>query len=49
MSQYKNLFYSTRIPKIGKDELRVSSKKRHIIVQRGSRIYAVNVFGEDLQ
>jgi hypothetical protein len=35
MSQYQNLFHSTRIPHVGKDELRktLEEKGRHVVVQ----------------
>jgi carnitine O-palmitoyltransferase 2 len=43
MSQYKNLFHSTRIPVAGKDELLLSPDSKHIVIQRGSHFYAVDV------
>jgi len=43
MSQYRNLFSSTRIPLKGKDELRTYSGSRHVVVLRGARMYAVDV------
>ncbi|KAJ1492999.1 hypothetical protein T484DRAFT_1602466, partial [Baffinella frigidus] len=36
MSQYNNLFMSTRVPGVGRDMLKKSSGSRHIIVQRGN-------------
>ena len=43
MSQYKNLFHSTRIPHKGKDSLLLSPDSRHVIIQRGSQFFAVDV------
>ena len=44
MSQYHRLFRSTRLPKAGKDELWTAPERtRHIIVQRGSAFYKLNV------
>jgi len=44
MSQYANLFRSTRVPKPGRDELRTASDSRHIVVQRGGSLWAVDLF-----
>lgn len=46
MYQYKNLFYSTRIPQRGTDALRVADKTRFIVVQRGAKFYKVDVFDD---
>lgn len=45
MSQYQRLFSSTRVPKIGKDELVGYSpeQSRHIVVQHGSEFFKVDV------
>lgn len=47
MSQYPRLFESTRIPKLGMDELVTASTSsagaKHIVVQRGERFYRVEV------
>ncbi|TDH71310.1 hypothetical protein CCR75_005726 [Bremia lactucae] len=43
MSQHQYLFGSTRVPKIGKDELQITRKARHVVVQRGTRFYAFDV------
>ncbi|KAF4317206.1 hypothetical protein BBO99_00007142 [Phytophthora kernoviae] len=47
MSQYKNLFSSTRLPKLGQDELKISSGSKHIVVQRGAKFYAFDVLTGD--
>jgi hypothetical protein len=41
MSQYENLFSSTRIPRKGKDELKKFSATRHMVVQRGADFWKV--------
>ena len=41
MSQYKNLFGTTRIPKHGKDESIISPSSQHVIVMRNGHLYAV--------
>jgi len=47
MSQYHNLFRSTRIPRQEIDELRKSeSKSRHVVVQRGGHFWSVDVLDE---
>ncbi|OQR97245.1 choline/Carnitine O-acyltransferase [Achlya hypogyna] len=43
MSQYKNLFQSTRVPGIGTDALQVFPDSKHIVVQVGSRFYKFDV------
>jgi len=50
MSQYKNLFSSTRIPHQGKDELRKFNpeQSKHIVVQRGNSFYTLPVLTDDL-
>lgn len=47
MSQYGHLFRSNRIPRPGKDELRLYPDSRHIIVQRGPDFFPVTVLRED--
>ena len=47
MSQYTNLFHSTRIPRRGKDEIRRYPDSRHIVVQRGASFYALDVIRDD--
>ena len=48
MSQYKNLYRSTRLPRRVKDELKIfpEEEARHIIVQRGSDFFTVDVLDE---
>ncbi|XP_017058068.1 carnitine O-palmitoyltransferase 2, mitochondrial [Drosophila ficusphila] len=43
MSQYCRLFGTSRIPRIGKDELVQSPDSKHILVMRRGHMYAVNV------
>ena len=43
MSQYGNLFRSTRIPRAERDELRVAPSARHVVVQRAGRFFQVDV------
>lgn len=47
MSQYGNLFNSTRIPRIGKDEIWSNSSARHILVIRNGNYYAFDVLDRD--
>ncbi|GMF47292.1 unnamed protein product [Phytophthora fragariaefolia] len=47
MSQYKNLFSSTRLPKIGQDELKVTPGSKHVVVQRGTKFYTFDVLTPD--
>ena len=45
MSQYERLFSSTRVPKLGKDELvgYTPEQSRHVIVQHGTDFFKVDV------
>jgi len=43
MSQYKNLFKSTRVPRRDKDELKVTPGSKHIMVQCRGRFYKLMV------
>eukprot|EP00051_Salpingoeca_urceolata_P027488 m.481687 g.481687 ORF g.481687 m.481687 type:complete len:677 (-) comp22284_c0_seq1:23-2053(-) len=47
MSQYKNLFQSTRIPHLGKDELKKFPNSRHVVVQWGSDFFTFDIINED--
>ncbi|ETL50117.1 hypothetical protein L916_00604 [Phytophthora nicotianae] len=47
MSQYKNLFSSTRLPRLGRDELKVSPGSKHVVVQRGTKFYTFDVLTAD--
>jgi len=47
MSQYPNLFHSTRVPRHDEDELVISnSRARHVMVQHGHAFYEVDVLDE---
>uniref|UniRef100_T1HWF9 Peptidase M24 domain-containing protein n=1 Tax=Rhodnius prolixus TaxID=13249 RepID=T1HWF9_RHOPR len=46
MSQYENLFNTSRIPKTGKDTLFHDNTTRHIIVMRGGHFFKVDVLDE---
>ncbi|XP_034482821.1 carnitine O-palmitoyltransferase 2, mitochondrial [Drosophila innubila] len=43
MSQYSRLFGTSRIPRIGKDELVLSPDSKHIMVMRRGNMYTMNV------
>ncbi|XP_034655684.1 carnitine O-palmitoyltransferase 2, mitochondrial [Drosophila subobscura] len=43
MSQYNRLFGTSRIPRLGKDELVQAPDSKHILVMRRGHMYAVNV------
>ncbi|KAF0287165.1 Carnitine O-palmitoyltransferase 2, mitochondrial [Amphibalanus amphitrite] len=43
MSQFSSLFASTRVPRIGKDELKKTHASKHILVIRNGHLYAVDV------
>ncbi|XP_061187817.1 carnitine O-palmitoyltransferase 2, mitochondrial-like [Saccostrea echinata] len=47
MSQYKNLFNSTRVPRPGKDELVVNKDGRHLLVMRNGNFYVFDVLDSD--
>ena len=46
MSQYANLFNSTRIPHEGKDELRVDKSGKHMLIIRNGHIFTFDVIDE---
>ena len=46
MSQYRNLFHSTRIPRAGKDELKKFARTKHMVVQRGNDFWTVDLVRE---
>ena len=50
MSQYQNLFSSTRIPKSGKDELKKFSpqESKHVVIQRGGAFYTMQILDDNL-
>ncbi|KAL7288765.1 hypothetical protein TKK_0016745 [Trichogramma kaykai] len=43
MSQYGNLFNSTRIPETDKDRIFMDESAKHVVVMRGGRFYAFDV------
>lgn len=47
MSQFGNLFSSTRIPRPGKDELQKFPDSQHIVVLRNGHFYAFDVLDGD--
>ncbi|XP_076636406.1 carnitine palmitoyltransferase 2 [Colletes latitarsis] len=47
MSQYHNLFNTTRIPKVEKDEIYQNTSARHIIVMRKGHFYSFDVLDEN--
>lgn len=47
MSQYPNLFRSTRIPGTEKDELKRWEDSRHVVVMRNGLVYALDVIDEN--
>jgi len=50
MSQYKNLFSSTRIPHRTRDEIRKfkPQESKHVVIQRGNAFYTVQVLNDDM-
>eukprot|EP00058_Branchiostoma_floridae_P012610 XP_002598098.1 hypothetical protein BRAFLDRAFT_85684 [Branchiostoma floridae] len=47
MSQYKNLFNSTRIPRPGRDEIVVDDTANHLLVVRNGHMYVFDVMDAD--
>ncbi|XP_064138065.1 carnitine O-palmitoyltransferase 2, mitochondrial [Loxodonta africana] len=47
MSQYFRLFNSTRVPKLGRDELFTDDKARHLLVLRKGHFYVFDVLDKD--
>nr|XP_039258344.1 carnitine O-palmitoyltransferase 2, mitochondrial-like [Styela clava] len=47
MSQYGNLFSSTRIPGVGRDRLRTFPKSKHLVVLRNGHFYTFDVLDEN--
>jgi hypothetical protein len=47
MSQYKNLFQSTRIPAKGEDQLQVFPDSKHIVVQYKTKFFKFDVLRAD--
>ena len=47
MSQYPNLFASTRLPLIGRDKLTSHPEARHIVVIRNKKFFSFDVYDEN--
>lgn len=47
MSQYQNLFNTTRLPKVDKDEIYQDTSARHVIVLRKGYFYSFDVLDEN--
>ena len=47
MSQYGNLFSSTRIPKLGMDEIKKFQNSRHLVVMRKGEVFSFDVLDEN--
>lgn len=47
MSQYKNLFNSTRVPRIEKDEIQCKPDNKHLVVLRRGHFYSFDVLDKD--
>lgn len=47
MSQYSNLFNSTRIPELGKDRIFLDKSARHVVVMKGGNFYSFDVINSD--
>lgn len=47
MSQYFRLFNSTRLPKLGRDELFTDAKGKHLLVMRNGNLYAFDIVDRD--
>ncbi|XP_043485114.1 carnitine O-palmitoyltransferase 2, mitochondrial-like isoform X2 [Leptopilina heterotoma] len=47
MSQYANLFNSTRIPEQNKDRIFLDKSARHLVVMRGGNFYSFEVLNSD--
>ena len=47
MSQFGNLFNSTRIPEIGKDVLKCDQNARHILIMKNGNFYVFDIFNND--
>lgn len=47
MSQFNNLFNSTRIPRLGKDKIAAYPEARHIVVLRNGYFYVFDAIDGD--
>ncbi|KAL1129813.1 hypothetical protein AAG570_012757 [Ranatra chinensis] len=46
MSQYENLFNTSRIPELNKDRLYHDSSRKHILIMKGGNLFSLNVLDE---
>lgn len=49
MGQYGNLLSSTRIPQLGRDELKTFENSKHVIVIRNGNFYAIDVLDKNFK
>lgn len=47
MSQFGNLFNSTRIPEFGKDRLKCNPDARHMLMMKNGHFYVFDIFDSD--
>lgn len=47
MSQFPNLFNTTRIPEEGKDHIKHVHRKKHLLVMRRGNFYVFDVIDEN--
>lgn len=47
MSQFVNLFNSTRVPEQGKDRLKSNPKASHMLIMKNGNFYVFDVFDRD--
>lgn len=47
MSQFGNLFNSTRIPELGKDRLKCNPNARHMLMMKNGHFYVFDIFDRD--
>lgn len=47
MSQYPNLFNTSRIPEKGKDRLVKNDDAKHMLVMRGGHFYVFDIFDKN--
>ncbi|XP_064632032.1 carnitine O-palmitoyltransferase 2, mitochondrial-like [Lineus longissimus] len=47
MSQFKNLFSSTRVPRLGKDEIVSYKDSRHVVVMKRGNFYVFDILDKD--
>ena len=47
MSQFGNLFNSTRIPEIGKDRLKCNPQAPHMLIMKNGNFYVFDIFDKN--